>query len=62
MIDYRAEYERENREYREAIDRLTPAQRDRWAEIEESYEGFDGESGIAHGVLNRALQRGELDR
>lgn len=59
---YRAEAEREAREYDEAKRALKPHQRQRWAEIEESYEWFDGESAIAHGTLVAALRRGELDR
>lgn len=61
-VDYLAEHEREEQAYRTAVARLSPAQRDAWASIEESYEWFDGESGIALSVLSRSLARGDLNR
>lgn len=55
--DYRAQHEREGRQYREAVDRLPPDLKAEWAEVEASYEYFDGEWWAALGVFADWLKR-----
>jgi hypothetical protein len=54
-LDILAEYEREDRDYKEAVSKLNPYQRARWAAVAEANEWFDGEAGIALGYLERWL-------
>ncbi len=61
-MDWRAEYERENREYQRAVDALSPALQERWAMVMRDNEWFDGENGIALGVLRRMKADGTLRR
>ena len=52
------EIAREEAEYRLALKRLSPFKRAAWARVEEAYEWFDGEAGIAHASLMAWLKRG----
>jgi hypothetical protein len=62
LDDYRAQYDREVRDYNAAVDALTPAQREAWGAIVALNEAFDGEWGIAHGILARHLRERTLIR
>ncbi len=62
MTDWRAEYERENREYKRAVDALSPTLRAKWSLVLRDNEFFDGENGIALGVLRRMKADGSLGR
>ncbi len=56
----RKELEREEREYERAVAALSPALRSRWGDVLRDNEYFDGENGIALGVLRRMKADGTL--